>query len=766
MDHAVPEELLVTKNDQNSLLSTSPALRLASLAGLTLAACVFPAHTAFAQEGTAAADVAANRPTDKALLEDFIHFVNTANYPLATSSGAELLSRKVALADMVKLVESVEVDRFETATQRALKFVENQALQGTAAQLLRAYEDGKLAQARDPEVIAKNIQNLMGNVRAKLIATEGLKRAGEYAMPQLLESFLQSEKPDLSVESQRVMIEMGRQAIVPLTAGFGQMVPTQQEKVARLLGLTKYRMSMPYLADVAQSTQSPNVRDACNQALSRLSDSQISSASGLDVSNLYRELASAYYSEKSEVTNFPGEEHQLLWTFAAETGLQMQAVRTPVYHEAMAMKLLERAMTLESAQSGSVNADSLALWVAANYSRQNDTPEGYVNPAYPVEGAAMEGMKPRRSAEYFGVAGGSDIAQRVLGIALNDRDTPLARQAIAAIEKVAGAKAMTSSGKNALVAALQYPERRVQTEAALAIAATQPSSPFAGSERVVPTLASAVTASTTRYAVVLASNAELYQARRATLENAGFTVLPQAQRLGELDAAMADLGTIELVVASGLSADRTASLIEEVRGTPKTAATPVLVLVPGQVYAEQQRRFESDRTVALRPEGLTDTALTASVEELSRVALGGPVTADEASGYASRSLAALRDLAISQNPTLKVSDASGVLSDAIKDAKDLRLVELGEVLSLTGTERAQRALMDKALNTEGDFRTILLTQVATNAKRFGNMLESSQIDQLVELARTAADREATAASALLGALNTPNADILSLVKGQ
>jgi hypothetical protein len=96
----------------------------------------------------------------------------------------------------------------------------------------------------------------------------------------------------------------------------------------------------------------------------------------------------------------------------------------------------------------------------------------------------------------------------------------------------------------------------------------------------------------------------------------------------------------------------------------------------------------------------------------------------------------------------------------------MRLIELGEVLSLTGGERAQRALMDKALATEGDFRTILLTQVATNAKRFGNLLESAQVDQVLEIARTGADREATAASALLGALNTPNADILSLVKGQ
>jgi hypothetical protein len=751
-----PSEKPVTNND---LSMRSPAL-LVSLAGLALATCVLPAQQALAQDGAeASAESTTARPTNKALLEDFIHFVNTANYPLAQATGAEFVSRNVPLADVVKLVEEVEVERFEKASQRALKFIENPQLQGTAAQLLRSFEDGKLAQARDPEVIARNIQNLLGGVRAKLIASEGLKRAGEYAMPQLLEAYLQTQNAELAIESQRVMIDMGRQAIVPLSAGLTQMVPAQQEKVARLLGLIPYKMSVPFLADVAENTQSPNVREACNQALTRLN------ATPGNVPSLYRELARGYYGEKSEVTNFPGEEHQLLWSYAPQTGLQMQALRTPVYHEAMAMQLLERAMTLEAA-SGGINPDSLALWVASNYSRENDTPEGYVNPAYPVEGAAMDGMKPRRSAEYFGVAGGADVAQRVLALALSERDTPLARQAISAVERVAGSSTLGTTGQSPLVAALQYPERRVQTEAALAIAAARPTAAFGGSERVVPTLASAVTASVKRFAVVLAPDAERYQARRATLEKAGYTVLPQAQRLGELEAAMADLGTIELVVATGLAADRTASLIEEVRGTPKTSATPILVLVPPLAYAEQQRRFESDRTVALRPEGLADTALTASVDDLTTAALGGPVTEGEAQGYATRALAALRDLAVSQNSVLKVTDASGVLADALKDASEMRLIELGEVLSLTGGERAQRALADKALATEGDFRTILLTQVATNAKRFGNLLESAQIDQVLEIARTGSDREATAASALLGALNTPNTDMLGLVKGE
>ena len=62
--------------------------------------------------------------------------------------------------------------------------------------------------------------------------------------------------------------------------------------------------------------------------------------------------------------------------------------------------------------------------------------------------------------------------RRVLDRALEDRDTPLARRAIEALAQSAGESGLraVASDERPLIVALNYPERRVQYEAALALA--------------------------------------------------------------------------------------------------------------------------------------------------------------------------------------------------------------------------------------------------------------------------------------------------------
>jgi HEAT repeat protein len=731
---------------------------LAPLAGLALTLAAAPA---LAQDAPADDKAPALRVTNEALLDDFAHYVLIARPDLAESSAAQLLDRVTDAKDFANLVEEGDVNRFLDATTRAQKLQGNANLQALSGALIKLYDKGRLDRARDPKQIAENIAMLTGGQRAKLMGRQGLLQAGEYAMPQLLEAYLQDRDAGLSVEAQSVMIGLGRQSIVPLTTGLLAMTPTQQEKVVRVLGQVGYKMSVPALADLHNTTTSDQVRSACDRALQ-----QLQSQPG-DPAPLYRQLAEAYYSENSEVTNFPGEDFQLLWDFDPAVGLTMNAIRTPVFHEAMAMRLTERAMELEGA-NGSVNPDSLALWVASNYSREADTPEGYINPAYPVAGAAADGAEPRRSAEYFGVAVGGDVASRVLGRALNEKDTPLVRRSLAAVEQTAGGRvALSQAGASSpLVTALTYPNRRVQTEAALAVSAAAPTSDFSGSDRVVPILSSAVAAGTDQFAVVLSPDAERYQPMRAMLEKMGYKVLPAGQSLTELSTAIGEAPNVDLIIVTGFAAERSTQTIGEARGFTRTAATPMLVLTSPEVYAEQQRRFESDPAIALRPLGTGEDSLTKTIESLVDVAAGGRVSSEEAEAYAMRSLSALRDLAMAGNPVLKVSDAAGPLMNALPAAEGERRQGIATVLSLVGQDRAQRALFDAARASEGEDRAMLISQTTESAKRFGNMLEQRQVDELVVMAGSDDEAEATAAAALMGALNLPNRNLMPLILGK
>src|SRR5690606_29824304 len=138
--------------------------------------------------------------------------------------------------------------------------------------------------------------------------------------------------------------------------------------------------------------------------------------------------------------------------------------------------------------------------------------------------------------------------------------------------------------------------------------------------------------------------------------------------------------------------------------------------------------------------------------ELVQVASGGPIEADEARAYAGRALAALRDLAVSVNPVLDVNDAALPLMAALNETQGQTRLQVAEILSRIGQRRTQVALMDAALDAQGDERVALLGKVADSAKRFGNLLEARQIHRVVELAQNGEVAEATAAAGVMGAL--------------
>jgi hypothetical protein len=722
---------------------------LFSCAGMALAQGTAPAAP------PAAGNVAA-RPTPQQLVEDFIHYTRIARFDLAKASLEEALSANPTNAEVVAMVEAGDVGRFEETIQRAIRVA---SLEATAGRFYRAYEDGRLERARSPEQIAQAIKDLTSTARGRMLARERLIRAGEYSMPQLLEALLDTADPARRAEVRRVIIDLGRQSVMPLVAALAKLPPAQQELVADVLAQIEWPQSTPFLADLAASTKVDAVRQAANRALERRG------ALGTAPAASYLALAEDYYAEKPEITSFPNESHQLLWSFEPGIGLVMTAIRTPVFHEAVAMQLAERALMLESVDGGTASPETIALWVASNFSREIDTPEGYVNPAYPVAGAAAPGAATRRNAEYFGVAAGPAVSQLVLARGLDTKDTPLVRKALASVERTAGISALSAAGgtRLPLAEALTFPNRRVQIEAALAIAASSPTVAFPGAERVVPTLAGAVSGLSEQTAAIVASDTEQYQTVRRMLETAGFRVLPQGRTMTDLATPIAEAASVDLVVGVGVDQTQGVQLVEEVRSNVRTLATPVFLLARPDSAIELSRRFNTGSTVAVRQSAVGEAAILAAISDLSVAASGGPISGAEAAEYASRSLAALRDLAVSGNSVLNVGDASAALITALSSAQGGNKIRIGEILSRVGQDRAQRALAEEVLAGSGSERVMLMALLADSGKRFGNMLEERQVKRLVELANAPDDAEATAAAALIGALGVPNREVITLI---
>lgn len=680
------------------------------------------------------------------LLRDFIHYVKIARFDIASDLGTRLIDTGISEEEFVDLVEqSREQQRFEEAIAAGLRVP---VLEPVAAQLESMFREGKLDRARNPDEIARNIALLTEGLRARTLARERLIFAGEYAMPQLLDAYLQNKDLALKAQVQRLMVDMGRGAIAPLMSALPNLDETSQEAVAEVLGLIPYRTSLPVLIDVYQSTTNNAVRQATGRAISRLGGNP-----GSDLADMYALLADSYYAEPAELTSFPDEDYQLVWNFDPGLGLVMVPVRTPVFHEAMAMRLAERALTLDPQ-----NDETLALWVSSNYSRSFDTPENYENPMYSSD---------RRDAEYFGIAVGPEIDQVVLRRGIDSRDTPLVRSAIQAIAQTAGPRSLWGQdldGRYPLLESLNYQNRRVQFETALALGNAQPAESFNGSERVIPLLASAVKDASARYAIVLTGEErERYDQYRSSLERAGFTVLPPApEGLGQLEAAIAETPTIDLIV-SAQGFDNTLLTIETARTENKTSVSPVLALMGADDLVPMQRQYGRDQSIAVRRQSISGSAFDNSVETLLEVASGGPISLDEADEYATRAIDVLRNLAISNNQVLNISDAASILIDVLEQVDGFTMLDIAEIISYMPQDKAQQAIMDKTLGVSEDMQVEMLTIVADSGKRHGNKLNNRQIRRLIELAQSDNEELASTAAATMGALEVDNDTLLQLI---
>ena len=690
-----------------------------------------------------------DNPQELDLLKDFIHFVKIARFDVAADLGTRLADSGLTTEQFVDLVEnSREQQRFEEAVAAGMRVP---AIEPIAAKLDSMYRDGKLARARNPDEIARNIALLTEGLRARSLARERLMVAGEYAMPQLLDAYLQQKDLALKAQVQRLMVDMGRQAIVPLMTALPGLDGTSQEAIAEVLGLVPYRTSLPVLVDVYQSTDNNAVRQACGRAISRLGGNP-----GSDVADMYALLANSYYAEPAELTSFPGEDYQLVWNFNPGLGLVMVPIRTPVFHEAMAMRLSETSL----ARDGQ-NDETLALWIASNYSRTFDSPADYENPVYSSD---------RRSAEYYGIAVGPDIDQLVLRRGIDNRDTPLVRSAIHAIAQTAGSRALWGQdidGRYPLLESLNYQNRRVQFEAALALGQAQPGESFNGSERVIPLLASSVKDASAMYALVLTgSDRESYDQYRSGLESLGFTVLPPApEGLSQLEATIAETPTIDMIITAQ-SYDDSLLTIESARADNKLAVAPVLALMGPDDLVPMQRQYGRDQSISVRRQAISSSAFDESVSTLLEVASGGPISSDESDAYAERSISVLRNLAISNNQVLNISDASSILIDVLAKVEGFTMLDIAEIISYMPQPKAQQAIMDRALESDSDIRNEMLTIVAESGKRFGNQLSNRQVRRLIELAQSD-DRELAKVSvATMGALEVSNETLLPLILNQ
>lgn len=705
---------------------------------LVATALVAAAPTTLAQDGgTAASADAGMQEGLKKSIGDFVHYVLIGKADLAQAAAEAALGMGASEADMATVVDGNGMaERLARAVSRSRGMG---GVSDLASKIETAVENGRRALSRDQNRVGQSIGMLGGSTRERMLAAERLDAAGEYAVPQLLKTLVDTRDAAVELEVVKRLEALKRFSVLPLSMALADLDPTAQRKVVAILGQLGYPSAIPFIVELAANpATSAEVKAACETAFKQLGGST------MDVSAQFTALAKRFFDRQDSLVPYPGDAVNNDWSYSEAGGLAGRAVSTAVFCDEMAMAMARRAL---SADAG--NTAALAIYVAADLRRENTM--------------GSDAQPARYSPSFFATAAGPSVCNEVLGLAMDARDTALIRDAIAALAETAGGQMLVSTGGRApILEAMRYSDRRVRLEAALVLANNPPASSFPGDHNVVPALASAVVDSSTNRAAVLGGASDERQSIGSQLQAAGFVSVANGDTYDALEVDVVKADGVDLVVLRGSLADLKAGL-GRVRAGGLTSASPVLAIANALEDGEVRRAFADDRSVVVWTEGSTAetfrNAAAAAVASMSGAALDEA----EAAEFAGRAAEALLRVATGGSKTFSAADGEPQLLRAFAMHQGGLRVMVGQVLAMLASPAAQSALIDAALAASGDEQITLCDLAALASRRSGGKATDAQLSALRDAVMASEGATAEALGRLHGSLDAGSANVIKLI---
>ena len=499
--------------------------------------------------------------------DDFIHYSRVARLDLAASNGKALLDQQLEADALLEVIEESpyaesylrDLERMQSMTGEKLH-----GIAAVAACVQEAINEAKMAVIRDPDRIAAEIERLDYGLRARKMAVARLVEAGEYAAPQLVDVVRADTERAKALRPYAIeaLVQIGRPVVLPLSESMDSLPVEAQQDVARVLGRIGYPLALPYLQAVVERSGT----DDRTRAVLRESIEEIASKRGLSsntpASAFYLLLAEDYYANRESLTLEPTATHNLRWIVTDSGLLTYQRIPTEIYIDVMTMQATRRSLELNP--NGS---DALSLWLASNFRRENRLTEGMVDPSYGEE---------MRSPAYYATLAGPSHVKPVLRRAMDAGDYELALDAVRALSATAGNDVVLYDG-DALIGALNAPDRRVRYATAFTLAEAQPTAPFQGAGRVVPVLAEAVRQDTKPVVMVVADDQTTINSLVSKARGVGNFDVISSRGVGMSSDELLTVTGVDVVVIEGAASFINAFNVG--RGSVyKIAASPMVVL--------------------------------------------------------------------------------------------------------------------------------------------------------------------------------------------
>jgi len=681
------------------------------------------------------------------LWADFCHYVLIANPTLAGEAAAELTK-----ADSGKLLDAVEASRYSEPTRVFQRAAGMDGISEVSAAVQTMIQSARLDRSREPQRIAADILKLNQGQRAFGNATQRLKAAGQFAAPQMLAALVDPNQADLHPSIMRSMKKIGQPLVAPLAIALPRLNPVAQGQVAEVLADIGYPQAMPALKRVIENPKTdPTARKAAQAAITDVAHNGRVPADA-SAADLYLALGDGSYNT---ATDAPGKlatyddatDTGVVWqydpalTITGGPGLTAIVVPGSIVGDAVAMQAAETALALNPDLDA-----ALSLFVMANLRRENRLPAGDVDRSYSSD---------RQAPGYYAMVAGPQRLHDVLTQALNDRDSALALDAIAALSATASLDALKP-----LVRGLGYPDRRVRFRAAEALAYAMPTQSFSNDFRVVPVLADAVRETGTPTALAVAASQDDLNTLVSAIASQGFDVIA-TPNLAEAGGLMANEPGVDLILVQGDAAAVTQAAAAA-HTHYKLAATPIIAVVDSADQPRVSALFANDSRVTVA--SADEKALAAAVEQAIAGFGGASLSSDESTAFALSALSLLREIAVTDT-AYNVSDALPALIAAVSDSRAEVAVAAGNTLSRIDDPTAQAAIAAVALSGPGAVQIAHLVDLAESANTHGNLISADMSDGILDLVKTSTGDLAIAAAQAHGALALPTRNAVDLILG-
>ncbi|WP_428939887.1 hypothetical protein [Fontivita pretiosa] len=686
-------------------------------------------------------------------VENYWHYGKVARYDLAAAEGQKVLASTATPLELLQTFEAVAAERKDNLDEWLLRWHGIEPMKDVTKQIIDKLAEGYRARRADPKFILEQISRLSSGERGYGNAMTRLRESGELAVPFLIDVLRDPAKKNQLPVIRRALRDLGRAGLNPLLAATQMQEWDTLTVIIGVLGDLGYQSAAPFVARVYESDKSPaTVRAAAADALARLG---VSPGAGTSASDLFYNLAERLYYDTSDIKGDDRFPTANVW-YWTQTGLTRKQVPPQIFNEIMAMRACEYTLEL----GGSRSDDALSLWLASNYKREAELPEGATDPTR---------AEAQPDAHYYGVSAGSAYLNNALARAVRDRNAAVAFKVTRSLQQIVGqSNLLSGAGSGPLIQAMQFPDRKVRFEAAMTLAAALPQQNFEGSQRVVPLLAEAMAQTGQTYVVVVHPSQE--QANRLVDELKkleGINAVGATTAEGAIAVANTLPAVDVIVVAEDLGPGNVDQLFLMASDNARLAGAARLVMTKTTASIYEPRKV-SDQLLSTTT--ATDAAALQPAIQQARAKAGGlPIDPAVATEYATRAGQLLVRIGVSRSSVYDLTPAKQTLLAALSDPRHEIVKLAGQVLAYLDDADAQAGLLLAATadNVPDDVRISLYNSLAQSAKLWNNKLDAAAIETLAKVVATAENLQVRSAAAeARGALNLPADQAKTLIVQQ